>query len=302
MFLTREIAKYKEYLKAGGYAQETITGYRYNLKRFEVYVESMGLKAVSEINREVIFKYPLYLTGYQPMLSINVRIRSIVVLKSFMKYLLKSNQLMANFAADLEIPKQRQVLPKGIMSVKEVMKLLKQPDIKTQRGLRDRSILEVLYGCGLRNKELRSLTINDINFQENILYVNNGKGGKDRVIPFGKAASRYLEAYLQESRPMFLGGESEQALFMSYTKNPLSSEALNDIVKKYVKQAGIKKKVTPHSIRHTFATHMLKRRASIRHIQVLLGHKSLDTTQKYTQVEISDLKRAYQKYHPRARE
>ena len=302
MFLSRELVKYGEYLKARGYAQETIKGYGHNLKRFRAYVQSIGLKGINEINREVIFNYQLYLSSHQPMLTINVRTRCIVALKSFMRYLVKSHQVMVNFAADVEIPKQKKLLPKGIMSFKEVKRLLKQPDTNTRLGKRDRAILELLYACGLRNKELRSLKINDVNFEENIVYVNDGKGGKDRIVPFGKVAYRYLEQYIQKSRPTFLLDSAEQILFMGYGKRPISAEAVSDLVKKYVKQSGIRKKVTPHSIRHTFATHMLKRRASLRHIQILLGHKSLQTTQKYTHVEISDLKRAYQKYHPRARE
>ena len=259
MFLTCEIARYVEYLKAKGHAETTIRSYQYNLKRFKQYVQSLGITGIGEFNREVMFNYQLHLASHQPMLSISVRTNNLLAVKSFIKYLTKSNQLMANFAAEVEFPKQKHQLPKGIMSVREIKKLLNQPDTKTHLGLRDKAILELLYASGIRNSELRALKINDINFKEKIIYVNNGKGGRDRIVPFGKIVHDCLEVYIQKSRRRFLRDSAEQTLFMGYGKRSLSNEAVSDMVRKYVKQAGIKKRITPHSIRHTFATHMLKR-------------------------------------------
>ena len=299
MFLTREIAQYVEYLKARGYSSETVKSYRHNLKIFEKYLKEGEFTELNEINREVVFRYQMYLTNHQPVISLFMQRSCLLVVKSFTRYLVKAGRMLFNPASEIELPRLRKKLPKGILSVKEVKRLLKQPDVKTVLGIRDRAILEVLYSGGMRNKELRGLKINDVDLKEGTLRIDDGKGGKDRIIPLGKKAGEYLEQYLQTARGKLTGHSGDQIVFMGRKKRGLSSEAVSDMVGKYARQAGFKNPVTPHTLRHTCATHMLKNRAGLRHIQVLLGHKCLETTQKYTQVEISDLKRVHAKYHPR---
>jgi len=216
-----------------------------------------------------------------------------------MSFLVRANKIMNNPASELQNPRVRHRLPQGIMSVKEIKKLLNQPDIKKPQGLRDRAMLEVLYATGMRNQELRQLKLNDIDLKEHVVRIVDGKGGKDRILPLGKIACEYLDKYIQEARPIFLKNNNESTLFLSTKKASLRRNTLSRLVSQYAKEAGIKKAVSAHSLRHTCATHMLKNRANLRHIQALLGHKNLNTTQRYTKVEISDLKRAHNKYHPR---
>jgi len=299
MFLSREIAQYVEYLKAKGFTKRSQEAYWCGARRFQSYLQNEGMGRFDQINRELILNYQMCLMNQKPTLSLNTQRLALTILKHFMTYLVRKNYLLFNPATELEIPRKRERLPQGIMSLREVKRLLKQPDVKDRLGLRNKAIMEVLYACGLRSQELRNLKLNDIDLKERILRIIGGKGEKDRIVPLGKTASKYLEEYLHKSRPTLIKGQEEQTVFMGYKKSPLARNTVSEIVGYYVKKAKLKKHVTPHSLRHTCATHMLKNRASLRHIQVLLGHKSLETTQKYTQVEISDLKRAHQKYHPR---
>jgi len=299
MFLIRETAQYVEYLKSRGFTKRSIETYAKRVKFFGGYLERKRIDHINEIDRQEVLEYQMYLMNKKPEISLNTQQGYLVILKSFMGYLVKSNKMLSNPAGDVELPRQKRSLPRGIMTVKEVRKLLKQPDVEDKYGLRDRAILEVLYSTGIRNQEIRELKVRDVDFKEQTMRIIDGKGRKDRIVPIGKASSEYLRQYIQKSRPLFLKNKEEQALFVGAKQRSLARATLSGIVRQYVKKAKIKKQVTAHSLRHSCATHMLRNRASLRHIQVLLGHKSLETTQKYMQVEIGDLKRAHRKYHPR---
>lgn len=302
MFLSREIAKYTEYLKVRGYTKRTIESYQGGLKVFQCYFKNSELENFTDINRDVVMKYQMYLMNKQPSIALNTQRGYLLCLKHFMRYLVKQGLMLFNPANELELPRRKKSLPRGIMSVKEVKKLLKQPDTKTPLGLRDKTIIEVLYATAIRNQEIRQLKIGDIDLKERTLRVNDGKGRKDRIVPLGKTACICLEEYLKNSRPILCKDIQEQTVFVSYTGKPLDRGNISRVVRVHAKQAQFKKHITPHSLRHSCATHMLKNKASLRHIQTLLGHKSLEATQRYTRIEISDLKRAHQKYHPRERE
>jgi integrase/recombinase XerD len=176
----------------------------------------------------------------------------------------------------------------------------------TPLGLRDRAILEVLYSTGIRNAELRALQLYDLDLDRGLLRINEGKNAKDRVVPLGRAACNYLREYLTEARPRLLkarGAEAttEQLVFLSRTGRPLWTLGVIYPIRKHARRAGIEKTITPHTLRHTFATHMLQGRADIRHIQAMLGHASVATTQIYTRVEVTDLKAVHRRCHPRER-
>ena len=225
----------------------------------------------------------------------------LVALRSFFRYLVKSSQILYDPATELELPKTRKNIPRDIMSKKEILKILNQPDPDNVLGLRDKAILELLYSTGIRNQELRNLCIYDIDIANNYLRVTRGKGKKDRVIPLGEIAATYVEEYLNHSRPKLLNKEETNILFLTKHGRTMKNNGLIETIKKYAAKAKLEKHITPHSFRHTCATHLLKNNASLRHIQELLGHASIESTQIYTRVDISDLKRAHKRYHPRER-
>ncbi|MBI4846816.1 MAG: tyrosine-type recombinase/integrase [Candidatus Omnitrophica bacterium] len=246
-----------------------------------------------------------------------------MALRSFFRYLAKSNQILYDPAVELELPKTRKNIPRDIMSKKEILKILNQPDPDNVLGSRDKAILELLYSTGIRNQELRNLCIYDIDIANNYLRVTRGKGKKDRVIPLGEIAATYVEEYLNHSRPKLLSPvrskspkvhaapmtgtsngvnkEETNILFLTKHGRTMKNNGLIETIKKYAAKAKLEKHITPHSFRHTCATHLLKNNASLRHIQELLGHASIESTQIYTRVDISDLKRAHKRYHPRER-
>ncbi len=187
------------------------------------------------------------------------------------------------------------------MNKKETITLLEAPLLSTERlKLRDKAILEMLYSTGLRSNELRSLDIEDIDYEQEMVHVRSPKGGPKyhRVVPIGKTALQYLNLYFKEERPG-IDFEDSQALFLSFWGKRLRNDGVLDIVKKYVFQCGLRKRITTHSLRVTCATDMLRKGADIRYVQEHLGHERLASTQIYTRVSVKDLKRVHQKYHPR---
>jgi integrase/recombinase XerD len=172
-------------------------------------------------------------------------------------------------------------------------------DPATPLGNRDRAILEVFYATGIRKEELRNLALGDLNLAEGLLRITLGKGARDRVVPLGTLAVAALDSYLQVARPKLLGTSPNDRLFISYRGNPLDPHTLGTPVKKHAQLAQVKKVVTPHVWRHTCATHLVQNRASLRHVQDLLGHRSLATTERYLRLTITDLKEAHAKFHAR---
>jgi integrase/recombinase XerD len=167
-------------------------------------------------------------------------------------------------------------------------------------GYRDRALLEVLYATGLRKEELRNLDVEDVNLEEELLRVNRGKGGKDRVVPLSAIACQYLENYIKAVRPELLKGRQTGRLFISHRDGlPMGRHGIERLLAKYVRRLQLKKRVTCHLWRHSCATHLLKNNANLRHVQQILGHKSLATTERYLRLTITDLKEAHRKFHPR---
>ena len=203
---------------------------------------------------------------------------------------------------DIPYAKTPKRLPRSILTRKEMSKLLMAPDTHSLMGYRDRAMLEVFYSTGLRNSELGALKVEDVDTEEGFVRVNLGKGGKDRVVPLGKIACRYVENYIHSIRPHLVRGGDNRCLFLSLQGHQMARAVIASIVRRYARKAKLGKTVTPHSLRHTCATQMMRNKANLRHIQELLGHACLTTTQVYTSVTIADLKEAHQKYHPRERE
>jgi integrase/recombinase XerD len=221
-------------------------------------------------------------------------------IKSLFRFLYRRSFLLTDPSALVEMPRTVKRLP-TILTTEEVRRVLAAVTGKEPRDLRSRAIIETLYSTGLRVSELRNLACYDVDTEERSLKVRQGKGGKDRYVPLTKAAARAIDAYLAFGRAHFESAKTLPNLFLSDRGLRFSVFVLNTVVQHYAKKARVKKHVTCHTFRHSVATHLLKNRASIRHIQALLGHSSLQSTERYLHLEISDLKDVIARAHPRGR-
>jgi integrase/recombinase XerD len=295
--------KFIESLKAANYSPRTIRLYSIYAKPFLEFLRELGIANIAGVDRRIIQDYQarVYLATYKgKSLAPATQKGRLTYVRVFFQRLVKSGLALYDPTSGIAMPKQPVELPRGILSKKETGKLLAAPNLETPTGIRDRAILEVFYSTGIRCSELCNLTLYDIDLAEGELRVNQGKGGKDRVVPLGEVACDYLKFYLNEARPKLAPSGSNQ-LFLSRNGRKLDFCYLSYLVRKYARQARLDKRATPHSLRHTCATHLLKGKADIRQIQRILGHSSLVTTQRYTKVEISDLKRVIKRCHPRER-
>jgi integrase/recombinase XerD len=221
--------------------------------------------------------------------------------KALYHFLFRAGYLLTDPSAVLEYPRREERLPRGILTRDETRKLVEAPDTSTPLGLRDRAILETFYATGIRASELADLKSADVDTEDRLLRVVLGKGKKDRNVPLTRAAAEAIEAYLERGRPHIQGATKTPRLFLARRGGRMHDALLNDLVQAAVRKAGIEKHATCHTLRHSVATHLLKGGADIRHIQALLGHSSLSTTERYTHVEISDLSRVLRRAHPRGR-
>ena len=224
--------------------------------------------------------------------------RRAAAVRSFYKYLLRENVLSEDPTLDLAPPRLPVRLPR-VLSVKEIEQLLAAPNLSTARGLRDRAMLELLYGSGLRVSEVIALNLGDVDLSVELVRCV-GKGSKERVVPVGSHAVRALRAYQQEARPVLAGRRTPSALFLNRRGGRLTRQGCWKILRGYARQAGISRALTPHVLRHSFATHLLERGADLRAVQEMLGHASIATTQVYTHVARDRLRTVYAQAHPRA--
>ncbi len=223
--------------------------------------------------------------------------RLVSTLRTFYRFLLLDGYTSRNPASRLVTPRAWLHLPR-FLSVAEVEKLLSQPDLSQPQGIRDRAILELLYATGLRISELARLKTEELNLEAGFLFCR-GKGGKERVVPFGVSAAEALERYLQEVRPLFLK-EEVPWVFLTRNGHAFTRQGLWKMLRQYAQQAGLADKVSPHVLRHSFATHLLERGADLRSVQVMLGHSQITTTQIYTHLSRYWLREVYDRFHPRA--
>lgn len=223
--------------------------------------------------------------------------RHISAVRSFYRYLVLDGVVGADPTERLSSPSVWLALPK-FLTVGEVEALLAGPDIGGPRGARDRAMLEVLYGAGLRVSELIGLRPGDINLEDGFL-ICRGKGGKERIVPLGAAACAAVRAYLDAARPVF-EKRANAALFLTRRGGPFTRQGFWKLLKRYAREAGVASKISPHVLRHSFATHLLERGADLRSVQLMLGHSQITTTQVYTHVSRDRLRRVYDKFHPRA--
>jgi len=222
--------------------------------------------------------------------------------KGFLRFLKERDYIARDPSLDIPYAKVPKQLPRGILTNTEARRIINTPDTTCALGYRDRAIMEVLYTTGIRKQELNNLNLTDVDYHDGFLRIDQGKGRKDRIVPLGRIACRYLENYIKSVRPELIKDPYNNALFLSTRGNRLSKNMVWEMVKKYAKKAKIKKNISPHTFRHSCATAMLKNKADIRAVQELLGHESLESTQVYTRVTIGDLKEVHRRCHPREKE
>ncbi len=291
-----EILAYLDYARVEkGLASNSLTSYRRDLMEFVDTMSRAG-KNLHKITRADIrvFLGALYRRG----LSARSVARQVVSLRNFFRFLLKEGRVSNDPTADIAAPKLDHSLPKHL-TAQEVDALLEQPDPSVPAGLRDKAMLELLYATGMRVSELVNLHCGD--FEGNLGIVRcRGKGGKERLIPVGKSALRAVDAYLRRGRGTMAKNAAEPFLFLNRRGGRLSRMGFWKILGHYGRRAGIESRITPHVVRHSFATHLLERGADLRSIQLMLGHSDISTTQIYTHVLKERLKQVYQTHHPRA--
>ncbi len=279
-----------------GYSPKTIEAYASDLNDFLTFLEGRGVGELSQVKAPYIL---LYLSELRRRgVSAKTVARRLSALRGFFKFLALEHGHTENPLALIEGPKLSRKLP-VVLTPEEVERLLEAPDQKTPIGLRDKAILELLYASGLRVSELVGLKLFDLNLEVGFLRVK-GKGEKERLVPIGELAREALKRYLKEARPKLLRFLDEPHLFLNRRGRPLTRQRVWQVIKAYALKAGLDpNEITPHVLRHSFATHLLERGADLRTVQMMLGHASLATTQIYTHVQADTLRRVHEKFHPR---
>lgn len=281
-------------------SSHTVMAYRNDLGQFLAYLE--GLEPVQRprgwgnVTRDHVIGYLLAMRERE--YASTTIARKSAAIRSFFAFLLNQHLLTADPTAELDAPRVERSLPE-VLSPEEVERLLAAPDPATPTGLRDKALLELLYATGLRVSEVVGLDLDDIDLQSGTLRCV-GKGNKERLLPLYQRVLNILRDYLTVARPYFQASEHEQAFFLNRRGQRLTRQGLWLIIKQYVDKVGIQGEVTPHTLRHSFATHMLRGGAGLREIQQMLGHASIATTQIYTHVSPDHLRKAYDEAHPRA--
>jgi integrase/recombinase XerD len=278
-----------------GLSKNSIAAYSLDIARYLDHLERAGVKDISLVRPLDVVSYlgGLKESGLAP----RSRARSLSAVRMFHRFLQTENYATVNPASVIESPRPVRKLPE-VLSALEVEALLKAPEDDTPVDIRDRAMLELLYATGLRASELTSLTLRDLNLDVGFLMVI-GKGGKERIVPIGDASRSAVEYYLASARPLFCRGLKQEDLFLSRLGGRLTRQAFWNIIKKRSLQAGCRKRISPHTLRHSFATHLLENGADLRSVQLMLGHSDLSTTQIYTHVTRERLKRLHSDFHPR---
>lgn len=294
--MTELIEEFISYLSVErGLSDNTLLSYKRDLLRFMDYLKSRHLDSIQKVTRQMITSFMF--AEKDRGLSANSISRELACLKSFFKFLIRENKVKEDIASVIESPKLWKKLPSAL-SVDEVEALLKAPNLRDRMGIRDKASLELIYATGMRVSELINLKMNDVNMDVGFVKCL-GKGNKERIIPFGSKAKEAISRYLNKSRASFLKKKVSNFLFLTKLGKPMSRQTFWKTIKKYAKEARIKKEITPHSMRHSFATHILERGADLRIVQEMLGHADISTTQIYTHINKDRLKSIHKKFHPR---
>jgi len=281
-----------------GLSANTVSAYRRDLEKFDAFTKKRKV-SMESVSRDDLVDFLADL--YRQKLESRTVARHLVTLRNFFRFAQSHEMISSDPAINLESPKIRRNLP-GYLRLEEVEKLLEQPDAKTPTGVRDRAMLEVLYSTGLRVSELISLGVSDLDSKVGCVRCT-GKGDKERIVPVGKKALGIVDKYLRDGRPELVRqakAAANPALFVNRRGSALSRVGVWKILSAYGRKAGLRVALTPHMLRHSFATHLLERGADLRSVQLMLGHADISTTQIYTHVVEERLKQIYRAHHPRA--
>jgi len=297
-----DVRDYLEYWRMMGYREAGVLLREKALKRFVVWADAHGLHSVAELTLPLLERYQrdlfLYRKADGTSLAMNSQQLLLVPLKGFFKWLGRCRRIPDNPAADLALPRKPIRLPMRVLSVTEVEHLIREADVTTPWGVRDRAILEVLYSTGMRRSELAALAVYDWHRAREAIAIRQGKGGRDRIVPVGDRAASWLARYLATVRPVLARAPDDGTMFLTDYAERFEKNRLGDLVRRYLDWAGIEVPGACHLLRHACATHMLENGADIRYIQVLLGHADLRSTQIYTQVSIAKLREVHAATHP----
>ncbi|MBI4549961.1 MAG: site-specific tyrosine recombinase XerD [Candidatus Omnitrophica bacterium] len=287
-----------------GLANNSLAAYRQDLAKYQAFLTARLAKSqdsldLAKVTRKDILEF-LYAEKKKEAASSSIA-RRLVAIKLFHRFLVQEKLLDKDITLTLDSPKTWKKLP-NCLGLKEMLRMIECPDLKSEEGLRDRAILELFYATGMRVSELANLKVGSINLEAGFLKCM-GKGSKERIVPLGSKCKAALTAYLSRVRAKGPPAEQESYLFLGLRGRQggkgLSRQALWQIIKRYARQAGITQKISPHTLRHSFATHMLEGGADLRVVQELLGHSDISTTQIYTHIDKNRLKSIHQKFHPR---
>ncbi len=307
-FMDREtsqwMSRYEDHLRLRNRTAKTIRAHVVRLQSFFRFAAARGKPSYRTVDRTLILEYRNFLAGHvsirKPSSCVAVRNQFLAVVLGFFRFLAYREVIPTNPGNGIRYARVPIRLPRRIPSPSDMDRILAQPSINTPRGLRDRAILEVLYSCGLRKEELMSLTIPAVNLEERRVEVWTGKGSRDRVVPMGAMAVHYVRQYIDRARPFLVRPDSPtDMLFLSRSGKRLSKNSLLEITQPYAASAGLGSAgITPHTFRHAFATHLIQNGANLRHVQEMLGHAKISSTQIYVHLTIADLKRVHHKTHP----
>ena len=277
-----------------GLSRNTLQSYRYDLGQLAAQQRSQGRDLLGASREDLLHFLALQLRSGRSPRSLS---RYLSGFRQFYRWLLREGRIRKDPTALIENPKLGRGLPKAL-SEKQVADLLEAPQVSTPLGLRDRTMLELMYAAGLRDSELVGLELISVNLNQGVVRIT-GKGGKERLVPLGEEAISWLQRYLREARPALMNGHGSPLMFVTARKNGMTRQAFWYAIRKHAQAAGISQPVSPHMLRHSFATHLLNHGADLRVVQLLLGHSDLSTTQIYTHIAREGLKQLHSKHHPR---
>ncbi len=290
-----EIQEFIDYLhNTRGTSKNTEVSYERDLKKLEQYLTEEGIETGEQVTSTVLNSYVLYMERRN--FAASSISRSIASIRAFFQFLCQKDGWKENPAEKLKAPKIEKKLP-DILTVEEVDLLLRQPKGNTAKGIRDKAMLELLYATGIRVSELIGLKVNDINLK--LGYLNCSSGGRERVIPFGTTAKQAVENYMVKSRAQLLGEGKSDFLFLNCSGKSMSRQGFWKVLKGYAASAGIHQDITPHTLRHSFAAHLVQNGADLKSVQEMMGHSDISTTQIYMNMNIHKIRDVYMKAHPR---
>lgn len=300
--ITEFVLKYLNWLDVNNYSRKTKVNRQKYLQYFINWANMKKYTRPVDITPHSLENYKSYLYRYKKRnkepLKFSSQQTMLVAIRAFFKWLARNNYTLYNPASELELPKIEKRLPRTVLNKEEAEKVLRQPNIGLPTGIRDRAILELFYSTGIRRAELRNLNVYDIDFGKGTVIIRQGKGKRDRVIPVGDRALKWLKRYLEEVRPTLIKRQDPDTLFLTQRGTALRLFYVTEIVRECINKANIGKKGACHVFRHTMATLMLDGGADVRYVQEMLGHASIESTQIYTHVSIKKLKEVHTKTHP----